>query len=55
MNAQSVGAVEYAETHKECFRYDIKPSDGEVPVLELSGMWSTPLLVLLPGPLRKES
>ena len=33
-------------------RYDTKQSDGEVPVmLELSGMWSTPSLPFLPGPL----
>ena len=36
----------------ECPRYDTKQSDGEVPaVLELWGMWSTPSLPLLPGPL----
>ena len=36
----------------KCFEYDIKQSDGEVPVmLELWGMWSTPSLALLPGPL----
>ena len=34
----------------ECPDYDTKQSDGEVPVmLELWGMWSTPLLPLLPG------
>ena len=33
--------------------YDIKQSDGEVPVmLGLWGMRSTPSLPLLPGPLR---
>ena len=32
--------------------YDIKQSDGEIPVmLELWGMWSTPSLPLLPGSL----
>ena len=32
--------------------YDTKLSDGDAPViLELWGMWSTPLLPLLPGPL----
>ena len=36
----------------ECPRYDIKPSASETPVLELWGMWSTPSLPLLPGPLR---
>ena len=36
----------------ECPGYDIKQSDGEAPVmLELWGMWSTPLLLSLPGPL----
>ena len=34
----------------ECPRYDIKQSDGEVPVmLELWGMQSTPSLLSLPG------
>ena len=32
--------------------YDIKPSDGKAPVLELCKMWSIPSLSLLPGPLR---
>ena len=32
--------------------YDTRPSYGEAPImLEHSGMWSTPLLPLLPGPL----
>ena len=32
--------------------YDTKQSDDEAPVmLELWGMWSTPSLPLLPGPL----
>ena len=36
----------------ECPGYDIKQSDGEVPVmLKLWGMWSTPSLLSLPGPL----
>ena len=36
----------------ECPGYDTKQSDGEVPVmLDLWGMWSTPSLLLLPGPL----
>ena len=36
----------------KCPGYDTKQSDGEVPaVLELWGMWSTPLLASLPGPL----
>ena len=47
--AQSAGAVEYTD---ECPGYDTKHSDGEVlAVLELWGMWSTPLLSSLPGPL----
>ena len=34
----------------ECPGYDTKQSDGEVPVmLELRGMWSTPLFPSLPG------
>ncbi len=51
--AQSAGAVEYTD----CFStsvliYDLKQSDGEVPVmLELWGIRSTPLLPSLPGPL----
>ena len=33
-------------------KYDTKQSDAEVPVmLELWGMWSTPSMPLLPGPL----
>ena len=48
------GALEYTDCnslpYNECSGYDTKQSDGEVPVmLELWGMWSTPLL--LPGPL----
>ena len=36
----------------ECPGYDTKQSDGKVPVmLKLWGMWSIPLLPLLPGPL----
>ena len=36
----------------ECPRYDTKQSDHEVPaMLEFWGMWSTPSLPLLPGPL----
>ena len=36
----------------ECPRYDTKQSDGEVPVmLGLRGIWSTPSLPLLQGPL----
>ena len=31
--------------------YDIKQSDGQSPVLELGGIWSTPSLALLLGPL----
>ena len=39
----------------ECSGYDTKQSDGEVPViLELRGMWSTPLLPSLPCPLWPE-
>ena len=35
----------------ECHGFDIKPSDGKAPALEIWGMWSTPSLQLLPGPL----
>ena len=28
----------------ECLRYDTKTFDGEVPALEIWGMWSTPSL-----------
>ena len=31
--------------------YDIKSSDGKALALEIWGMWSTPSLPLLPGPL----
>ena len=56
----SAGAVEYTDcisaerkdpSPNECPGYDIKQSDGGVPVLELWGkMWSTPSLPLLPSP-----
>ena len=58
--AQSAAAVEYIdctsaegnESPNECPGYDIKQSDGEVPVmLELWTMRSTPSLPSLPGPL----
>ena len=57
---QLAGAVEYTDcipaegkdSPNECSRYDTKQSDGEAPVmLELRGMWSTSVLLLLPGPL----
>ena len=39
-------------TPNECLGYDIKQSDGEIPVvLELWEMRSTPSLSSLPGPL----
>ena len=57
--AQSAGAVEYTDcisakvknSRNVCLAYDIKPSDGDAPVLELWETWSTPSLLLLPGPL----
>ena len=58
--AWSAGTVEYTDcfsaetppTLNKCSGYDTKQSVGEVPVvLELWGMWSAPLLPLLPGPL----
>ena len=36
---------------KECPVYDIKLSDGKAPALEIWEMWSTPSLLLFPGPL----
>ena len=59
--AQSAGAVEYTDfsaervrppSPNECPGYDTKQSDGKVPVmLKFWGMWSTSLLLSLPGPL----
>ena len=58
--AQSAGAAKYTDcisaegydSPNECPGYDTKQFDGEVPVTpELWGMWSTPSLPLLPGPL----
>ena len=58
--AQSAGAVEYTDcisaeglnSTNECPRYDTKQFDGEASViLELWGMQSTFLLLLLPGQL----
>ena len=56
--AQSTGAVEYTDSisaegynfPSECPGYDTKKSDGEAPVLELWGMWSTLSFSLLSGP-----
>ena len=51
VRADCISAEEY-EPPNECPGYDIKQSDGEVPVmLELWEMQSTPLLPSLPGPL----
>ena len=56
--AQSVGAVNTTTVPlksgkilpNECPRYDTKQSDGDAPVmLEIWGVWSTPLLPSLPG------
>ena len=53
--ALSAEAVKYADcifaTTNKYPGYDIKPSDSETPVLDLWGMWSTPSLALLSGPL----
>ena len=39
-------------SHNECSGYETRQCDGEAPlILELWGMWSTPLLPSLPGPL----
>ena len=40
-----------AEYPPQCFGYNTKLSEGEAPVLELRGMWNTPSLPSLPGPL----
>ena len=53
---QMAGAVEYtdsisAEWQDSPNEYDIKPSVGEFLVLALWGIWSTPSLPLLSGPL----
>ena len=37
--------------HNEYPWYDIKPSDGKAPPMEIWGMLNTPLLSLLPGQL----
>ena len=57
--AQSAWAAEYTDcisakgydSTNECPVYDTKQSDGEISVM-LRGIRSTPLLWLLPGPLR---
>ena len=58
-----VGVVEYTDRTSaegqdppnKCPAYNTEQSDGEVPVmLQLLGMWSTPSLPLLPGPLWPE-
>ena len=56
---QLAGAVEYTDPpsppKKKCSGYDTKQSDNEaLIILEHCGMWSTPLLPLLPGPLCSE-
>ena len=59
ISSHSAEAVEYTncisaeeqDSPNECPGYDIKPSDGEAPALDIWGMWSTPSLPLLPGPL----
>ena len=38
-------------TFTECPVYDTKTFDGETPVLDVRGMWSTPWLTLLTAPL----
>ena len=37
---------------KECSGYDYTASNGKAPVLEIWGVWTTPLLTLLPDPLK---
>ena len=58
MLAESAGTVEYTncisaiehDSANECPSYDIKPSDSEVPVLELRRMRNIPSVTLLPDP-----
>ena len=54
--AEWAWALEYTDSlsalrppPNECPVYDIKQPDGEAPVLEIWGMWSTPSLPLFPG------
>ena len=57
--AQSARAVEHtaslqrgkAASSKKGAGYDIKLSDSDAPTLEIWGMWCTPSLSMLPGPL----
>ena len=42
----------YPPHNAECPKYNVKPYDGESPVLESWGMGSTPSFPLLPSPLR---
>ena len=45
---QSAVAVEYTDCFSRNTGYDTKVSDVFPEMLELCGMWSTPLLTLLP-------
>ena len=46
------GAVVYIDCASSCPGYDTEQSDAEVPmILELWGMWCTPSLPTLPGPI----
>ena len=58
--AQSAGAAEYTDctsadgviSPQRLSWYEIKKSDGEIPVMqEFGGMRNTPSFLLLPGPL----
>ena len=58
--AHLAGAAEYTDcisaegqdSSNECSGYDAKQSDSEaLVILELWGMWNTPSLLSLPGPL----
>ena len=46
-----ISAEEVRPRPNECPLYDIKQSDGEAPVMEFWGMWSTSSLPLIPGQL----
>ena len=46
-----ISAEDQDPSRNKCPRYEIKLSDGKVPLLEILGMWCTPSLALLPGPI----
>ena len=48
----SLQRVKFPIPLNKCPGYATKPSDGEAPVLECWGMWSTLSLLLIQGPFR---